>query len=397
MSRQHSAPYLVADSEGVALRVLEGAFNEAWLQEFVFRHSEALPISEIEPIFGSLIPVCRELRTSAGPVDILFVNSEGLLTLVECKLWMNPEARREVIGQILDYAKDVSTWSYEQLQESIRNSTKGKVSSLFEVVANSSEELDERDFIDSVSRNLKRGRFLLLIVGSGIRESVELLTDFLQRHAHMNFTLALVEIGIFRIPENSANAYLALPRIIAKTVEIERAVIRIEEGNIVAELPPAEGTKTGTRRTISEQAFYEELAKADPRASRELQEFLDRAKELGLYVEPGDNSLKLKFVSGDVELNLGVFRKDGTFQNYRIALMTERLGHPEIGEAYLTRLALLFQGAHVQKGANKFTWTVKKQNNQPLTIGEVLAVRTRWLEIIQDTISELSKVQEKDA
>ena len=25
--------------------------------------------------------------------------------LIECKLWRNPEARREVVGQILDYAK----------------------------------------------------------------------------------------------------------------------------------------------------------------------------------------------------------------------------------------------------------------------------------------------------
>ncbi len=33
--------------------------------------------------------------------------------LVEAKLWRNPEARRKVIGQILDYAKELSRWNYE--------------------------------------------------------------------------------------------------------------------------------------------------------------------------------------------------------------------------------------------------------------------------------------------
>ena len=64
-----------------------------------------------------------------------------------------------------------------------------------------SEDMDERDFIDSVSRNLRRGRFLLLIVGDGIRESVEHIVDFLQEYAHLNFGLALVEFGIFRLPD----------------------------------------------------------------------------------------------------------------------------------------------------------------------------------------------------
>jgi len=302
-----------------------------------------------------------------------------------------------VIAQILDYAKEISSWSYEDLENAIKGSSKSKKDSLYHLVANSSEELDESEFIDSVSRNLTRGRFLLLVVGSGIRESVELLTDFLQRHAHMNFTLALVEVGIFRLPETFGNGYLALPRVVAQTVEIERAVIRIEQGRVIAEPPAAGGTKPGTRTKISEQVFYEELAKVEPKTARELQMFFDKAKGLGLYVEPGDNSMKLKFVSGDIELNFGVFRKDGSFQNYRIALMTERIGHPEIGETYLTRLASLFEGGYVQKPANKFIWTVKKGNNQNVTIVEVLAVQDKWLEIIQETIDELLKAQEKES
>src|ERR1700730_8718490 len=130
MSRQHSNPYLVTSGADFRLERIE-PFREARLQQFIFEHSEALPIAEIEPAFGPLIPVWIELRTNAGPVDIMFVNSEGLLTLVECKLWKNPEARREVIGQILDYAKEISSWTYEELQAAIRKSSKQEIQPLY--------------------------------------------------------------------------------------------------------------------------------------------------------------------------------------------------------------------------------------------------------------------------
>jgi len=372
------------------------AFNETWLQEFIFAHDEALPIVEIEPAFGPLIPVCRELRTQAGPIDVLFVNREGLLTLVECKLWKNPDARRAVIGQILDYAKDLSSWSYSELEAAIRRARRNTSESLYKTVANSSDAVDESEFIDNVVRNLRRGRFLLLVVGSGIREGVEQITEFLQRHAHLNFGMALVEIAIFRLPEQIGPGHLVLPRVVAQTVEVERAVIRIEEGRIVAELPAEEGTKPGTRTKISEQAFYEKLAEVDPKTSNDLRSFLDRAKKMDLLVAPGQNSLMLKFMSDEIELNFGIFRTNGEFWNKRIAHLTERFGHPEIGETYLTRLAALIHTGYLHRAPNKWRWTVKKGDNEIATIRDVLNVQDKWLELIQDTIEYLQKAQEEE-
>ena len=56
----------------------------------------------------------------AGPIDNLLVTPAGLPVLVECKLWRNPQARREVVGQILDYAKELSRWSSSDLQREVR-------------------------------------------------------------------------------------------------------------------------------------------------------------------------------------------------------------------------------------------------------------------------------------
>jgi hypothetical protein len=389
MARQHNKPYIVRDSKVHPLQATEYHFDEAWLRDFIFAHPQVLPIDEIEPVFDSLIPVCRELHcTKTGSADILFINDAGLLTMVECKLWKNPEARRTVIAQILDYAKELSLWSYDDLERAV-----GK--KLYDLVRKNSEELVEKTFHDSVERNLKRGRFLLLIVGEGIRESVERISDFLQQHAHLNFSFALVEMGVFQLPKEMAEGYLVHPRLVTRTVEIERSVIRIENGKLIAETPESGVRRVGPKRTtITEQSFYESL---DPKTAKALRDFFDKALglEIGLEVDAGQGSLMLKLVIGDKEYNLGAFKKDGTFRNYRIASYTEKFGHPEIGEQYLQTLASLFQGGYVDKPKHKFNWTVKKRTNQYITISEVLAVQDKWLEIIQDSANRLIAVQER--
>ena len=114
MSLRQRTPLILTSADGTSYRLapvslqfgrLGGGYDEAWIRDLVFAHPAALPVNEIEPSFGPLIPVCTELDTrTAGFADALFLNPLGMPTLVECKLWRNPEARREVVGQILDYA-----------------------------------------------------------------------------------------------------------------------------------------------------------------------------------------------------------------------------------------------------------------------------------------------------
>lgn len=112
MSRQHSAPILISPDTktSVPLTALSQqagaeAVSEADIQALVHAHPSCLPIREIDAIFANPVAICRELQTSAGPIDNLLVTPGGLPILVECKLWRNPQGRREVVGQILDYAK----------------------------------------------------------------------------------------------------------------------------------------------------------------------------------------------------------------------------------------------------------------------------------------------------
>ena len=119
------------------------------------------------------MPVCCELNRPAGPLDILYVTKQGKLVITEVKLWRNPEARRKVVAQVIDYAKELNNWDYEDLQREISRRAEQKGNVLYKLAKAKWNDLEESAFVDSVSRSLKKGDFLLLIIGDGIQEGTE--------------------------------------------------------------------------------------------------------------------------------------------------------------------------------------------------------------------------------
>ena len=203
----------------------EGGISEQDLQTLLFHHPEALPIASIDAAYANTVPICLELSTAAGYVDSLFVNALGRITIAEFKLWRNPQARREVIGQILDYTREIASWSYEDLQREVSKTLQKDGNVLFDLVHASVPETDEAEFVDRVTRHLRRGEFLLLIIGDGIRESAENIVGFVQKHSGLHFNLALVEAALYRDRDNSV---IVQPRVLARTEIIQRIVL--EEG-----------------------------------------------------------------------------------------------------------------------------------------------------------------------
>ncbi len=65
-------------------------YDENFIQKIAFEHPDCLPVTEIDRTYEDLIPVCMELSTDAGPLDILYVTPKGRLVIVETKLWRNP-------------------------------------------------------------------------------------------------------------------------------------------------------------------------------------------------------------------------------------------------------------------------------------------------------------------
>ncbi len=264
MKNQFGSPILISeDGHKILARLpLSGSgaseYDEKWLQDLLFKNPQALPISELDQFYANLIPICQELNTPAGAIDVLYATPEGKLIILEAKLWRNPEARRKVIGQILDYAKEISRWTYEDLQRevsrSLRTST-GAPKRLFDIMAEEYPDLAEAEFVDAVSRSLKHGEFLLLIVGDGIREGVAAIAEFIENHGTLHFSFGLVEMVIYRLGDKEL---LVQPRILAQTMIVNRTVITLDADGLIAKT--AEEIEKDEPVEMSEsQKFYSEF------------------------------------------------------------------------------------------------------------------------------------------
>ena len=161
-------------------------FDEIWLQQLLHRRPEVFPIEQIEPGFGELIPVCRELSVTfgagrSGALDNLYVTASGGLVLIEAKLWRNPEARRSVVAQAMEYAAAIFRMTYQEFEAAAirsRGADDTPANSLVGLVANHAEHFDEAQFIDAITRNLRRGRAVIAVVGDGIREDTCRLRNY---------------------------------------------------------------------------------------------------------------------------------------------------------------------------------------------------------------------------
>jgi hypothetical protein len=266
LERQHSVPLLLPSSSGGAeplkLAAQQGggdAVSEAYIQSLVHEHPACLPIAEIDAMFSGPVPICTELNTPAGPIDNFMVTPSGLPVLVECKLWRNSEARREVVSQILDYAKELSRWSSSDVQREVSHRLKRDGNPLLDMVRAVDPQLDEQQFNDALTANLRRGRFLLLIVGDGIREGVEAIAEYLQLHAGLHFSLGLVELPTYGMPNGDR---LVAPRVLARTALITRNVVAVPDGYVVEVEDPTSVAEIDPERTAlgdQSQRFWTEF------------------------------------------------------------------------------------------------------------------------------------------
>jgi hypothetical protein len=137
--------------------------DEAFLRDRIWDEPALIPMSEMGlPTEATIVPIKETSLPGAGSSDVILIDSHGNIVIVECKLATNPEKKRTVIGQVLDYASSLANLSYEDLDARV---VKEHGSPLHELMKKGipSEEWDEDQFRIGVSDTLSSGSFKLVI------------------------------------------------------------------------------------------------------------------------------------------------------------------------------------------------------------------------------------------
>jgi len=370
-------------------------FEEGWIQEHIREHPELLPINDIEPVFAPLISIGREVPTLSGSIDNLFLSNQGYLTIVETKLWRNPEARREVVGQIIDYAKDVSQWAYDDLEKLVREYNKkyrqkdiGILDTLrlYEQI----DDQDEPELIDSVSKNIKNGRFLLLIVGDGIRESVEEMAQYLQRTPQLFFTLALVELQVYEVEDD--DSLLVIPQVVTRTTEVVRAVVRVEThelGKFEVSVPDEKvGKEKPKRFTLTEDEFFKHLeGEVGPAEVKIAHQIINDMEKIGCIIDWKQASFVVKLpdpTESGQNLTMFVIQKNGVMWLGWLPTQLKNINLPmELGQDFVAKLADLFKC--------KVASTDKSILSRNIPLKELYSNYSEFLVIVKAAVSRIKE------
>jgi|SRR5215472_12662369 len=165
--------YLI-EKGGNLVELQERPYNaEAELQELLARYPSLLPgdqVNAAEPRRWLLIArevglASEEDGSNRWSVDHLFVDQDGVPTIVEVKRSNDTRIRREVVGQMLDYAANgVKYWPVQTLQSQFEARCKNQkppvdpAERLEDFLATSEEEGDRIDaFWLKVKDNLQLG------------------------------------------------------------------------------------------------------------------------------------------------------------------------------------------------------------------------------------------------
>ncbi len=382
----------------------DSTFKESWFQDLLFSNPSLLPIKEIDPIFDNALPVCTELPLPGGPADLLFINPQGFITIVETKLWRNSESKSEVVAQVIRYASEMSRWSYPDLVNAVHKRQDGDNDPIRRIVEAAEQEgIDEESFIAQVSQNLWSGRFLLLIVGDGIREELERMRHYLELSPTLGFGLALVEMALYRTDPESNDPIIVQPRVLARTELLRRSVIEIKVPLKPSDLVVSEvGHQPEHGMTVTEEEFYARLtANAGPKVVNFVKEIADETSRNALRVEwmKAGPVLKYDDPARDTFFNFGQFRSSGEFADAGYLFFKfKELGLPlDICREYMDKVASLVghgtQRVAFEHGGPFDTERILAgpHSEDFLKIEWLIPVKDQWLKAIDEVIERIQK------
>jgi hypothetical protein len=217
--------FLEATSGGLVGLAEEGYESEDRLQDLLARYPSLLPGDQVDPESPRRwLLVDRELgipdQADSGDrwaVDHLFLDQDAVPTLVEVKRSSDSRIRREVLGQMLDYAANALLyWPVERLRSDFEAGcvARGLVPEA-EIADLLGRSDTEDEFWARVRDNLEVGRVRLVFVAERIPSELLRVVEFLNQQMNPAEVLAL-EIRQFL----GEGRRILVPRLLGSSVSL---------------------------------------------------------------------------------------------------------------------------------------------------------------------------------
>lgn len=233
--------------------------SEDLLQELLSKYPRLLAGEQIDPEAPRRwLLMKREKSVPAGDVgggawyvDHLFLDQDGIPTLVEVKRGMSTDLRRRVVGQLIDYAANaIVHWPVEEIRARFRQSCDEQAVDPGDVLQDFlGSDSSPDDFWQAVKTNLQAGRVRLLFVADAIPTRLRRVVEFLNEQMDPAEVLA-VEVPQFENGEFTA----MVPRVVGQTMEARDRKsaggddrVQWDEASFVAEFRERHGTEATQR------------------------------------------------------------------------------------------------------------------------------------------------------
>ena len=219
--------------------------TEDELQALIAEHPELLDGEQIrpnDPRRWLLITREKSIAQSSDTgtrwsIDHLIVDQDAVPTLVEVKRGSNSEIRRQVVGQMLEYAAHAAqTWTADELRETFEETASSDGVDPDQQLRDLLETDDETDadrFWEDVAKNLNDTHMRLLFVADELPEELKSIVMFL--NAQMpNVEVLAVEIKQFK----DQYSQTLVPRVFGRTADSTKdssARTRISRDSFLAE------------------------------------------------------------------------------------------------------------------------------------------------------------------
>jgi hypothetical protein len=197
--------------------------TEQLLQEFLARYPDLLPGDQIDPdqprrwlLVAKEMAVPGEVDGSGRwSLDHLFLDQDGIPTLVEVKRSTDSRIRREVVGQMLDYAANaVAYWPVETIRSRFERTCELRnLHPTSELAAFLGDGREVDSFWQAVKTNLQAGRVRLIFVADEIPQELRRVVEFLNGQMDPAEVLA-VEIKQFT---DQGKLSTLVPRLVGNT------------------------------------------------------------------------------------------------------------------------------------------------------------------------------------